>query len=138
MKQFWYKFKNAMSSFSYGRYGVDELSRALYVAGFILFILSMFKVLYFLYPLGLILLIWSMFRCLSKNRYKRERERNIYLRATGRVRSFFSIQLRRFKERKDYKYYRCPQCRTYNRIPKGHGKIIITCPKCRNQFQRKS
>lgn len=31
-----------------------------------------------------------------------------------------------------------PHCRTYIRIPKGHGKVIITCPKCRTQFERKT
>ena len=44
----------------------------------------------------------------------------------------------RFKQRKDYHYYRCPKCGQQLRVPRGRGKISITCPKCGNQFIKKS
>lgn len=39
---------------------------------------------------------------------------------------------------KDFKFFKCPKCGVYNRIPKGKGKIEITCPKCGEKFIRKS
>ena len=65
------------------------------------------------------------------------KERNWYLKVSKKPSKFIRIQSRRFKERKTHDYYRCNKCGTYNRIPKGHGKILITCPKCSNQFERR-
>ncbi len=33
---------------------------------------------------------------------------------------------------------KCPKCGITTRVPKGKGKIRITCPKCGEIFQRKS
>ena len=37
-----------------------------------------------------------------------------------------------------YSYFRCPQCGQQLRVPRGRGKISITCPKCGHQFIKKS
>lgn len=34
----------------------------------------------------------------------------------------------------EYQYFFCSKCRQKLRVPKGKGKIEITCPVCRNQF----
>ena len=36
------------------------------------------------------------------------------------------------------RYFSCPHCRQQVRVPKGRGKISITCPKCGTQFIKKS
>ena len=56
----------------------------------------------------------------------------------NRVTTWFGKQQVRFKQRKDYHYYRCPQCGQQLRVPRGRGKISITCPKCGHQFIKKS
>ncbi len=33
-----------------------------------------------------------------------------------------------------YKVFKCPNCKQKVRVPKGHGKIEITCPRCRANF----
>ena len=43
-----------------------------------------------------------------------------------------------FEQRKIYKFYKCPMCKQEGRVPRGHGKICITCPKCREEFIRRS
>ena len=41
-------------------------------------------------------------------------------------------------EYRTYRYLICPQCSQRLRVPRGKGKIRVTCTKCRNQFVAKS
>ena len=43
-----------------------------------------------------------------------------------------------WNNRKLYHYYRCPQCRQKLRVPRGRGRIQISCPRCGTQFIKKS
>ena len=61
-----------------------------------------------------------------------------YLKLTGGVRSWFRLQKSRWKDRKEYRYYRCRECKAPLRVPKGKGNIRIRCPKCRYEMQAKS
>ena len=137
MQRFLYNLKEKLRQMTYGAYGQDELSRALSVFSMVCLVLSLFRVFSFLYIVAVVSLVWSIYRTFSKNHAKRIKERNAYLKLIAKPKAFFNIQKRRFAERKTHDYYKCPQCKTYNRIPKGHGKILITCPKCRSQFERK-
>ena len=42
------------------------------------------------------------------------------------------------EQKKIYKFYTCGQCGQKVRVPKGKGKIEITCPKCRNTFIKRT
>ena len=91
-----------------------------------------------LYWLGLAAIVYSYFRILSRNTRKRYSENLKYLSYQNRVTTWFGKQQVRFRQRKDYHYYRCPQCGQQLRVPRGRGKISITCPKCGHQFIKKS
>ena len=120
-----------------GRYGFDQLGGFLCIASFILVIVGTW-VSPVLYWLGLILLIYSYFRVLSRNRSKRYAENLKYLTLQNKVVDWANRHILRFKQRKQYRYFRCPQCGQQLRVPRGRGKISITCPKCHNQFIKKS
>ena len=120
-----------------GRYGFDQLGGFLCIASFILVIVGAW-VSPVLYWLGLILLIYSYFRVLSRNRSKRYAENLKYLSLQNKVVDWANRYILRFKQRKQYRYFRCPQCGQQLRVPRGRGKISITCPKCHNQFIKKS
>ena len=45
---------------------------------------------------------------------------------------------RQWQEYRTYRYLICPQCSQRLRVPRGKGKIRVTCTKCRNQFIAKS
>ena len=45
---------------------------------------------------------------------------------------------RQWHEYRTYRYLICPQCSQRLRVPRGKGKIRVTCTKCRNQFVAKS
>ena len=83
-------------------------------------------------------LLFSVFRTLSKNTQKRASENYKYFVCKNKVLSRFRRLKTRFQERKTHRYFRCPQCKATVRVPKGKGKIRITCPKCRNQFIKKT
>lgn len=45
---------------------------------------------------------------------------------------------KQWREYRTYRYLICPQCSQRLRVPRGRGKIRVTCTRCRNQFNAKS
>ena len=43
----------------------------------------------------------------------------------------------RLKDRQ-HRYFDCPKCHQMVRVPRGKGKISITCPRCREKFVKKT
>lgn len=48
--------------------------------------------------------------------------------------AFVGLDYDRIEQAIDYKVQACPSCGNKLRIPKGKGKIRITCPHCKQQF----
>lgn len=124
-----------------GRYGADELSRAMLVGMFICFVLTWFIggiPGMIINMIGWLLIIWSYVRMFSRNYTKRWAENQKYLsfrnRITGRIRREKNYA----RQRKTHRIYTCPTCRQKIRVPKGKGKIEISCPKCRTRFIKRS
>lgn len=116
--------------FMMGRYGTDKLNMAILGAGLAVCLISMFirvPVLNLLLTaVSYGLMIWAIFRTLSRNTYKRYRENRRFLMLFDRLKD------------REHRYYDCPRCRQPVRVPRGKGKIAITCPKCREKFIRKT
>ena len=138
MNNFLQKLKTELYKFSYGRYGNDELSRFLLYSALALFVLNAITKVGIFYTISLVLIVYNCFRSLSKNHQKRYMERQVYLLYKGKFDSKFSLQKRKWNERKTHKFFKCPSCKTVVRVPKGRGKIEITCPKCHKNFIKKS
>ncbi|AVK48623.1 hypothetical protein AXY43_11535 [Clostridium sp. MF28] len=126
--------------FMFGRYGGDELSKALLVLSFILLLIMNLvpKDLRFLTILAYIPVIICMFRIFSRNIYKRRNENYKYLKIKNNIVMWFKNNINRIKTLKNYKYYTCSNCKQKLRVPRGKGKISITCPKCNSSFKGKS
>ena len=126
LQQLGYKFRN----FMVGRYGTDKLNMVILCAGLAVCFVSAFfhnpKVNLLLTAVSYGLMFWALFRSFSRNTYKRYQENRKFLQ-------FFD----RLKDR-DHRYYDCPKCRQVVRVPRGKGKIAITCPKCRERFIKKT
>lgn len=125
-----FRLKQALTRFMSGRYGTDKLNMWILGAGLILCLISVF--VRFL-PVNTVLtlssyglMIWAIFRTLSRNTYKRYRENRRFL-----------MMLDRIKDRQ-HRYFDCPKCHQPVRVPRGKGKIMITCPKCKEKFPGKS
>ncbi len=131
MKEKFYRFMQ-------GRYGQDQFSRFLLILGLICLAVNIFVRSSILYWVFWILLIYTYFRMFSKNHAARYAENQRYLNATARFRYWFDQQKKLANERKYHHIYVCPKCRQKIRIPKGKGKIMVRCPRCHHEFQRRS
>ena len=129
--------------FMYGRYGVDELGKVMLGCALAFSILSMIFNLFF--PLGsficstvsFALMFLIIFRAFSKNINRRVMENHKYLARTEKLRGKLKFYRTMFNDRKTYAYIKCPNCKNYSRVPKGKGKIKITCRVCKKQFEKK-
>ena len=130
LRQAGMNFANSIQRMMMGRYGHDRLNVALLVVGLILTVISMFlsnKLLVLVTTLlSYMLLFLALFRSFSRNTYKRYNENRRFL-----------LMIDRIKDRSN-RYYSCPKCRQTIRVPRGKGKIAITCPKCREKFIKKT
>lgn len=104
-----------------GRYGFDQFGGFLCISSLILIVIGAW-VSPVLYWLGLAAIVYSYFRILSRNTRKRYSENLKYLSYQNRVTTWFGKQQVRFKQRKDYHYYRCPQCGQQLRVPAGAAR----------------
>ncbi len=134
--------RERFSRFMQGRYGVDQFSNFLVILALIFMVLELFIPVSYvrsgLNSLGLLLLIYAYFRIFSKNHYKRYAENERYMKYYNKVRFFLARKKNHMEQRRTHRIYKCPSCGQSIRVPKGKGKIAITCPKCRTEFIRKS
>ncbi len=121
----------------YGRYGSDQLSIFLLVTYFVLYLISAITGLGFIYYISLAMIIYSLFRSMSRNIEKRRQENVQFLKLAGPALQWRKMRstIRRDKE---HRYFRCPNCKQYLRVPKGKGKLSITCRSCGTSFEEKS
>ena len=82
------------------------------------------------------LMLLAMFRMLSRNISRRRQEDMAYCRLAQRFLQAVAPYRKRWMERKTHRYFHCPQCRATLRVPRGRGKIRITCRVCRHEFDR--
>ena len=137
MKNFLRDLEYKAARFMYGRYGADELSRACLIAAGLMLIASVLLKLPILNLIGLVLLIWTEFRMYSKNIAKRRAERQAYLNLKYRTQRPFRV-MKLNRTEKEYKHFACPQCGRIVRVPKGHGRITVTCRQCGKSFEGRS
>jgi DNA-directed RNA polymerase subunit RPC12/RpoP len=120
-------------------------------------ILNLFLKSGFFHILWLVCLILVYVRMFSKNTSARYSENLKYLEIRDKVTDSFrrfgiSDFFRRISDffrnltgrwggksqSGDFHIYRCPKCGQKIRIPRGKGMIVITCPRCRTEFKKRS
>ena len=130
LRNFLWQIRDGFRRFMVGRYGSDKLNMAILVAGVVTWLISMFvpvagvrllMMLAYYFLMG-----WAIFRMLSRNTYKRYQENRKYLQFVEKIKD------------REHRYYDCPRCRQQVRVPRGKGKIAITCPKCKEKFVKKT
>lgn len=129
--------REKLQRFMWGRYGNDNFNQFLMVCAMVLLVISLFLRGPF-YLLAVIVMIYAYYRMFSRNIAKRSAENQWYLRKSMKVRGWFQKKKREFAQRKQYHIYRCPRCKQKIRVPRGRGRIAITCRKCGNEFIKKS
>lgn len=157
------RFRDRFARFMYGRNGTDDLNRFLMIVELVFFVLGVIFGMFtswggIFYYLVILVIILMYFRMFSKNIAKRRKENETYLRVKYKVTQFFNEKRRGgasrtnrssgsgFGRRKRseinydsmFRIYKCPTCGQKIRVPRGKGKIQITCPKCRGQFIKRT
>ncbi len=144
---------------------LDDLNRMLLITGLVLSILgslvfSQMRIVRMICSgVAAILLILVVLRMFSKNTQKRNQENMKYLTVVTAIKTWFQTTFRGQKagggtaharrakkvrknptwsEIKQYKYFICPQCAQRLRVPRGKGRIRVTCTHCGNVFETKS
>lgn len=135
--------KEKLAKFMNGRYGIDQMYRWQVMGSVVTFLLSVLlrkheflSSLLSVAALGLV--VWAAARAMSRNIQKRYLENLHFMQKLTGIRQKFQIQQEMFKQRKEFKFFVCPTCRTNLRVPKGKGDIYITCAKCGNRFRGKT
>lgn len=127
--------KYKIAAFFANRNGMDDLSKVMIWGSLIILLISQFIPVAWLssaiYALSLAVIIYAYVRVFSKKLDKRHAENNAYL-------SWVNQLKQRWQQRKTHKFYRCPKCKTVLRVPKGKGKINITCRSCGEKFIKKT
>lgn len=131
-------FRNKLINYMTGRYGVDQLSFALIIFMIALNLINSFTKSVIISVVSIIFTIICYLRVISKNIDKRYRENQIFLNYYNPTKHWLKKKILRLKERKTYKYYKCKNCSKTIRVPRGKGKIIITCPVCKNEFIKRT
>ena len=121
-----------------GRNGGDHLSLALILISLILSMISRFSNLSIIAFLSYFPFILAMYRMFSKNINKRRLENYKFMMVISPMYSRYHKVINRFKNRKVYKFFKCPNCKQSLRVPKGKGRINIKCSKCGTKFMKKS
>ncbi len=150
--------------FQQQRRGLDELNRAMLIAALVLSLSGMFFAplgswpRYLLTGLSAILIVLMVVRMTSKNTSKRYQENMKYLTVATQVKEWFQKTFRAkssgaktsakrarranknptWSEMRQYKYLICPQCAKRLRVPRGKGRIRVTCTNCGNVFETRS
>lgn len=125
-------WKMKLAKFMQGRRGPDELGQMLSALALVLLVLSVFiRTRGVLYILALGILFYSYYRMFSKDIPKRYAENQKYV-------TFRYQMVCKWNEHKSYRHFKCEKCGQKVRVPRGKGKICITCPKCRHEFIKKS
>ena len=130
--------REKLRQFMIGRYGTDGLNQFLSIASIVMLLISLItRVRLFTY-VGMVLLILCYYRSLSRNISKRTEENYKFYTIKDRITDKANGLKDQWANRKLYHYYRCPQCRQKLRVPRGRGRIQISCPRCGTPFIKKS
>ena len=135
---FMQKIREGLARFMEGRHGTDHLGMFTLIAGLILSLVASFARIPVLSFLGLALYIITIFRMMSRNHEARMKENQKYLSLTGDIPTKCRQAIKRLKYRKDYKYFKCPNCRVLLRLKRGCGEKEITCVRCGHKFSQKA
>ena len=128
--------KEKIYRFMEGRNGADELARMQSYIVLILLVIGLFTRMGIFTLLAIAMMIYMYFRIFSKNTSKRYEENQNYVNFRYNRTVAWNKWKKRRGQSRDYRFYKCPTCKQEVRVPKGHGKIEITCPKRREKFVR--
>lgn len=142
MKKLIENLKIWLENWQQSRYGMDEFSNLLLCVSAAIVSGSILLRKFTVYPLIILLAaapgIWAIARCLSRNISGRRQENNSYLKFKDEIAYQISLRKKTREIRRSYRYFTCKDCKCRYRVPRGRGKIQITCPNCGKKTIRRT
>lgn len=136
------EMKQKIADFMVGRNGADELAifetRIVWIPLLIALFVRVPVIQQMLWFVMLAIIIHTYTRIFSRNISKRHAENQKFLQYRYQTAVKWNKKKNRLVQYKTFRFFKCPTCKQEVRVPKGHGKICITCPKCRGEFIRRS
>lgn len=129
--------REKLQRFMWGRYGNDRFNQFLFGAALVCMVLSMIFHGPF-YLMAVAILVWSYYRMFSRNISRRSAENQKYLQKEMKFRAFFARKRKELRIRREFCVFKCPCCKQKLRVPRGKGKIAVTCRKCGTEFLKRS
>ena len=151
-----------MNDFMKGRNGADELTIVMGFVGIVIAMIGSMARIQWLSWIAIAVIVIGVLRGLSKNTDARRKENEAFVAATANVPGLgkFVASLgggaaaastskedferakrtakKMWKGRKTTAYLKCPNCGQMLSVPKGKGKIRVTCPKCHAKMETRS
>lgn len=114
---------------------IDDLNKLLIIILLFLIIITIFIRNFYLDVMKILLLIIIIFRITSKDKSKRYKENQTYIKLKKKLLKPFSNISRNFKDRKEYVYKKCSKCKTTLKLPLPTKRGInhAKCPNCNNR-----
>ncbi len=128
---------NWLQKMMYGRNGGDHLSLFLSGVYVLLYLLSALPHLGFLTWVALLPVALAFFRIFSRNLSRRRAENARFLTIISPLTRWWHLHRARRRD-KEHRYFKCPNCGQNLRVPRGKGRITITCRSCGVSFEEKS
>ena len=128
---------NFLRKLMYGRYGSDHLSFFLLFLYVVLIFTSALPHMAWVSWLARAVLLWNLFRMFSRRIDRRRAENARFLALFGPFIRWFKMR-RTIHRDKDHRYFKCPNCGQYLRVPRGKGKITVNCRNCGASFEERS
>lgn len=129
------RFKESLTRFMSGRYGVDKLYNALVVFSLALMIANIFIKSPIVSLFMCAVIVIAICRSMSRNIGRRSLENDKYLAVRKLFSKRLSLTLRRIREIGTKRFRTCPHCKAVIEMPRRKGKRLIVCPRCHTQFE---
>ncbi len=131
-------FRERVARAMSGRYGIDQLSQLYLGLAVACLFLHVFTRSALANLAGMLLMAYCLYRTYSKNISKMSAQNQKFLTWRYRKIARYNQAKKHWAQRKEYCFFKCPDCKQKVRVPRGRGKIAITCPKCKTEFIKKS
>lgn len=130
------RIKDYLQNFMRGRYGIDQMSQTLFIIALVCIVLAMLSGNVLLEFLGIAVFVYADYRALSRNVSARRAENARYEQMVRDIKE----KIHPSGADKTHRVFICPNksCGQKIRVPKGKGKIEITCPKCGEKFVKRT
>jgi len=133
------KWLQRLQNFMRGRYGQnDTLNKCLNNVALLLLVISIFTRIGWLVLIAFLLLALSYWRLFSKKIYQQVALNRGFQRIWFPIVRPFTRAGYSLKQHWRYRFFHCAQCHQRIRIPRHHGRVRVTCPKCGHQFEART